>query len=60
MIIFTILGIFTSIFFFSVILMSIIEGRARNKTNEKIVWKMDKVETLTEGLSNKRINERES
>jgi len=60
MIIFTILGIFTSIFFFSVILMSIIEGRARNKTNEKIVWKMDKVETLTEGLSNERINERES
>jgi len=60
MIIFTILGVFTSIFFFSVILMSIVEGRARNRTNEKIVWNMDKVETLTEELSNERINERES
>ena len=59
MIIFTILGIFTAIFFFLVIIMSVIEGRARNKTNEKIVWKMDKVETRTGGLENDRLNERQ-
>ena len=45
MIIFTLLGIFTAIFLFVVILMSIIEGGVRNKTNEKTLWKMDKVET---------------
>ena len=59
MIIFTILGILTAIFFFLVIIMSVIEGRARNKTNEKIVWKMDKVETRTGGLKNDRLNERQ-
>jgi len=59
MIIFTILGIFTAIFLSTVIIMSVIEGRARNKTNEKIVWKMDKVETRTGGLENDRINERQ-
>jgi len=59
MIIFTILGILTAIFFFLVIIMSVIEGRARNKTNEKIVWKMDKVETRTGGLENDRLNERQ-
>ena len=58
MIIFTILGIFTAIFLSTVIIMSVIEGRARNKTNEKIVWKMDKVETRTGGLEHDRINER--
>ena len=59
MIIFTILGIFTAIFLFTVIIMSIIEGRSRNKTNEKIVWKMDKVVTRTGGLENDRLNERQ-
>jgi len=59
MIIFTILGILTAIFFFLVIIMSVIEGRARNKTNDKIVWKMDKVETRTGGLENDRLNERQ-
>jgi predicted membrane protein len=59
MIIFTILGILTAIFFFFVILLSIIEGKVRNKTNEKIVWKMDKVETRTGGLENDRLNERQ-
>ena len=54
MIIFTLLGIFTAIFFFVVILMSIIEGRVRNKTNEKTLWKMDKVETRTGGLAHDR------
>ena len=54
MIIFTLLGIFTAIFFFVVILMSIIEGKVRNKTNEKTLWKMDKVETRTGGLAHDR------
>ena len=54
MIIFTLLGIFTAIFFFVVILMSIIEGRVRNKTNEKTLWKMDKVVTRTGGLAHDR------
>ena len=54
MIIFTLLGIFTAIFFFVVILMSIIEGKVRNKTNEKTLWKMDKVVTRTGGLAHDR------
>tara|TARA_R110002167_G_scaffold272087_1_gene478636 strand:- start:1037 stop:1216 length:180 start_codon:yes stop_codon:yes gene_type:complete len=58
MIIFTLLGIFTAIFIFTVIIMSVIEGKDRNKTNEKIVRKMDKVQTLTGGLENDRLNER--
>ena len=58
MIIFTLLGIFTAIFIFTVIIMSVIEGKDRNKTNEKIVRKMDKVETLTGGLENDRLNDR--
>ena len=45
MIIFTLLGIFTAIFFFVVIMMTIIEGRIKNKQNEKILWNMEKVET---------------
>ena len=58
MIIFTILGILTAIFFFVVILMSIIETRIKNRTTEKFLWKMDKVETRTGGLENDRLNER--
>jgi len=58
MIIFTLLGIFTAIFIFTVIIMSVIEGKDRNKTNENIVRKMDKVQTLTGGLENDRLNER--
>ena len=45
MMIFTIIGIFTAIFFFVVIMMTIIEGRIKNKQNEKILWNMEKVET---------------
>jgi len=45
MIIFTILGIITAIFLFTVILMSIIETRIKNRTKEKFLWNMDKVET---------------
>ena len=54
MIIFTILGILTAIFFFIVILMSIIETRIKNRTKEKFLWNMDKVETRTGGLAHDR------
>tara|TARA_B110000858_G_C17424325_1_gene302548 strand:- start:179 stop:391 length:213 start_codon:yes stop_codon:yes gene_type:complete len=69
--IFTILGIITAAFFFIVIMMTIIEGRIKNKQNEKILWNMknlksanireqrDKVETRTGGLENDRLNERQ-
>tara|TARA_R110002153_G_scaffold247914_1_gene404100 strand:- start:217 stop:432 length:216 start_codon:yes stop_codon:yes gene_type:complete len=71
MIIFTILGIFTAIFFFIVIMMSIIEDRIKRRTKEKLFWNMekletanirgqrDKVETRTGGLENDRLNERQ-
>ena len=45
MIIFTMLGIFTAIFFFVVIIMSIIETRIKNRTKEKLLWNMEKIET---------------
>ena len=48
MIIFTILGILTSIFFFIVILISIIESRIKNRTKEKFLWNMEKLEPLTD------------
>ena len=59
MIIFTVLGIITAIFFFIVILMSIIETRIKNRTKEKLFYNMDKVETRTGGLENDRLNERQ-
>ena len=52
-------------------MMTIIEGRIKNKQNEKILWNMknlksanireqrDKVETRTGGLENDRLNERQ-
>ena len=54
MIIFTLLGILTAIFFFIIILMTIIETRIKNRTKEKFLWKMDKVETRTGGLAHDR------
>ena len=54
MMIFTILGICTAAFFFVVILMSIIETRIKNRTKEKLLWKMDKVKTRTGGLAHDR------
>ena len=44
---------------FVLIFMSIIEGIIRSKRNEKIVYRIDKVETLTGGLENDRLNERQ-
>ena len=44
MIIFTILGILTAIFFFVVILMTIIETRIKNRTNNKLFWNMENLD----------------
>jgi len=38
--------------------MTIIEGRIKRKSTEKLLWKMDKVETRTGGLAHDRINEK--
>ena len=48
MIIFTVIGILTAIFFFVVIMMSIIETRIKNRTNNKLFWNMEKLEPLTD------------
>ncbi|MBC8475084.1 MAG: hypothetical protein H8D53_01430 [Bacteroidetes bacterium] len=48
MIIFTVIGILTAIFFFIVILMTIIETRIKNRTNNKFLWNMEKLEPLTD------------
>ena len=45
MIIFTLLGILTAIFFFIVIIMSIIETRIKNRRKEKLFWNMENLET---------------
>ena len=44
MIIFTVLGIFTAIFFFVVIIMSIIEDRIKRRTKEKLFWNMENLD----------------
>ena len=44
MIIFTILGICTAIFFLIVILMTIIETRIKNRRKEKLFWNMENLE----------------
>ena len=44
MIIFTLLGILTAIFFFIVIMMSIIETRIKNRTNNKLFWNMENLD----------------
>ena len=57
MIIFTLLGILTSIFFFIVIMMSIIESRIKNRTKAKLLWNMERLtekELTDEIQSNER------
>ena len=44
MIIFTLLGILTAIFFFIVIIMSIIETRIKNRRKEKLFWNMENLD----------------
>lgn len=58
MIVFTIIGIVAVIFLMIVVVVTIIEDRIKNKSNERIIWKMDKVETRTGGLEHDRINEK--
>jgi len=43
---------------FVLTVMSIIESKIRAKRNNKIIYRIDKVETLTGGLENDRLNER--
>jgi len=59
MIIFAILGIIVAVFFFILIIMTVIDVRIKNRKKEKLFYKMDKVETRTGGLENDRINERQ-
>ena len=48
-----------------IILMSIVEGKIRDRQNEKITWrieqmdKRDRVVTRTGGIENDRLNERQ-
>ena len=44
---------------FVLTVMSIIESKIRAKRKNKIIYRIDKVETLTGGLENDRINERQ-
>ena len=44
MIIFTLLGILTAIFFFIVIMMTIIETRIKNRRKEKLFWNMENLD----------------
>ena len=44
---------------FVLTVMSIIESKIRAKRNNKIIYRIDKVETLTGGLESDRINERQ-
>ena len=45
MIIFTIIGMFTAIFIFTIIIMSYIEGKVSSKVNQKTIWQMNKIKT---------------
>jgi len=45
MIIFTILGMLAAIFISTLIIMSVLEGRVRNKTNQKTIWQMNNIKT---------------
>jgi len=38
------MGIFTAIFFFIVIIMTIIEDRIKRRTKEKLFWNMENLE----------------
>ena len=53
------LAYFSLFVIFVITILSIIEGKIRAKRNNKIKYRIDKVETLTGGLENDRINERQ-
>jgi len=52
------IGCFLLFVIFVLTVMGIIERMIRTKRNNKIKYRIDKVETLTGGLENDRINER--
>lgn len=59
MMILKLIGCFVLFVIFVLTAMSIIESKIRAKRNNKIKYRIDKVETLTGGLENDRINERQ-
>ena len=59
MIIFTLLGILTAIFFFIVILMTIIETRIKNRTTEKLFWNMENLDKNRTYEDIKKANEKQ-
>ena len=59
MIIFTILGILTAIFFFIVILMTIIETRIKNRRKEKLFWNMENLDKNRSYEEIKKQNEKQ-
>ena len=59
MMILKLIGCFLLFVIFVLTVMSIIESKIRAKRNNKIIYRIDKVETLTGGLENDRINERQ-
>ena len=50
MIIFTILGMLAAIFISTLIIMSVLEGRVRNKTNQKTIWQMNNIKKNVKSL----------
>jgi len=58
MMILKLIGCFLLFVIFVLIVMSIIERKIRAKRNNKIMYRIDKIETLTGGLENDRLNER--
>ena len=58
MMILKLIGCFLLFVIFVLTVMSIIESKIRAKRNNKIIYRIDKVETLTGGLENDRLNER--
>jgi len=54
MIIFTVIGILIAIFFFTIIIMTVIEVAVKKKTNTKVFYKRDEVVTRTGGLAHDR------
>jgi len=58
MMILKLIGCFVLFVIFVLTIMGIIERKIRAKRNNKIKYRIDKVETLTGGLENDRINEK--
>ena len=59
MMILKLIGYFLLFVIFLLTVMAIIERKIKSKRNNKIKYRIDKIETLTGGLENDRINERQ-